>query len=368
VIISGGGTGGHVFPAIAVAEELRRRGNGQKIEIVFLGTSSGLESTLVPQAGFPIHYVGAIKLKGTSLGVRLISLIKLPFYMAQTLWFFLQFKPHWVIGTGGYVSFIAVFAAYVLRRKNFILEQNSVPGLANRTLGRFVQKVFLTFAVPGKYFDSRKVLIVGNPLRQTIEAASQAIPPPKESGSKFTVLVLGGSQGALSLNEAFLQAMKLLGDRRFMLRIIHQTGKGKRQRVKKSYGEIGLDASVYEFIEDLENVYPMCDLVVSRAGAGGISEIMAFGKAAILVPYKFAADNHQWENGRVLNEASAAIILKDDETLAENLSVHIARLMDHGEELAGLAANARKMHQPLCAKRIVDFCFATTEKIKQDPW
>jgi UDP-N-acetylglucosamine--N-acetylmuramyl-(pentapeptide) pyrophosphoryl-undecaprenol N-acetylglucosamine transferase len=181
---------------------------------------------------------------------------------------------------------------------------------------------------------------------------------PRDKNQKFTILVLGGSQGALTLNEAFLEAIRSMGKRKFDLRIIHQTGKSSCESTKAQYIAMGLDASVYPFIEDLENVYPLCDLVVSRAGAGGISEIMAFGKASILVPYRFAADNHQWENARVLTEAKAAVVLKDDSELAGNLLKQVIRLWDHPIERKQLAKNAQALHQPKPAQRIVDHCLA----------
>jgi UDP-N-acetylglucosamine--N-acetylmuramyl-(pentapeptide) pyrophosphoryl-undecaprenol N-acetylglucosamine transferase len=297
-------------------------------------------------------------MKGKTLVEKCLTLIKLPFYLGQALVYFLQFKPSLVIGGGGYVSFMAVVAGFLLRKKTFILEQNSVPGLTNRILGHIADRVFLTFSASASYFKSQKVAIVGNPLRRQMEEVLTGEELPRDKNQKFTLLVLGGSQGALTLNEAFLEAIRSMGNRKFDLRIIHQTGKSSCESTKSKTIEMGLDASVYAFIEDLENVYPLCDLVVSRAGAGGISEIMAFGKASILVPYPFAADNHQWENARVLVEAKAAVVLKDDSELAGNLLKQVIRLWDHPIERKQLAKNAQALHQPKPAQRIVDHCLA----------
>jgi UDP-N-acetylglucosamine--N-acetylmuramyl-(pentapeptide) pyrophosphoryl-undecaprenol N-acetylglucosamine transferase len=258
-----------------------------------------------------------------------------------------RFRPDVVLGVGGYVSGPMVLAASLRGVPTAICEQNSYPGLTNRILGRFVKKVFATFGESMRFFPRGKVVITGNPVRSDILNAMN----PKEGSDSMTILVFGGSQGAHKLNQSVPEALSKLG--RADIRVIHQTGDRDYESVKNAYAGHRIDARVLRFIDDMAGAYGEADFVIGRSGAGTVAEITALGKPSLLIPYPFAANNHQLENARVLERSGAAVIVEDREAGPENLYAALTKLLQK-DKLTTMASNARSLGKPYAAAVIVD--------------
>lgn len=345
VIIAGGGTGGHIFPAISIAGEIRRRDPAN--EILFIGTRSGFEVDRIRKEGYNLKFIssGGIVSMGFVRSLRgVLSAIKGIFDSCRII---MEFKPNVVIGVGGYVSGPVVLAAFLLLTRSVICEQNAVPGLTNRILARLVKRVFATFQMSTRYLPRGKTIVVGNPVRPAFLTVNRT--DKKHKGIK--ILVLGGSQGAHKLNVSVPKAVGLLG--RNDLSVVHQTGEKDIEDVKKTYEWYGIKAEVLPFIDDIANVYSEADLVIGRSGAGTISEVTLLGKPSILIPYPFSANNHQLENARVLESAGAAVIIEDRLALPENIAKTISDLLNN-KKLDEMMVRCKKLAKPNAAKDIVD--------------
>jgi len=345
IIIAGGGTGGHVFPAISIAEEISCRNH--KDEILFVGTERGLENELLLKKGYKIEHISS---KGF-VGRGLFKTVGAFFYAFKGLFdsisIIRSFKPDVVLGVGGYVSGPLVLAAVLLRIPTAICEQNTVPGVTNRILGRIVNKIFASFDSSILYFPSKKVLITGNPIRKDILNNANS----SQNSESLSVLIFGGSQGAHSLNHSVPEAFSRIDNKN--LSIIHQTGKKDFNFVKNVYSDNGIKAEVLTFIDDMGQAYGKSNLVIGRAGAGTIAEITLLGKPSILVPFPYAAHNHQLENAKILESAEAAVLIEDKDATPENLALMLTKLLDE-DKLNMMAANAKKLGKPEAAKDIVD--------------
>ena len=328
VLIAGGGTGGHLFPGVALAEEVRARGG----EVLFVGTARGIEARVLPEQGWPLQLIDATGIKGRGLKGLLAGLLRLPRAWWQSLRIVRQFRPDVVVGVGGYASGPVVATAAMLRRPTAILEQNSIPGITNRILSRVVRRVFCTFPDRGGSFPARKVALTGNPVRRPILAALQvagAVHAPIEQRAP-RLFVFGGSQGARAINDMMLAAIPGLLARVPALEIWHQTGRGDADRVREAYAKLGLASPrvrVADFLTDMATPYAWCDLVLCRAGATSLSELAAAGRPAVLVPFPKATDDHQEHNARALVEAGAALLLREGEWSAETLCAALAGLL-----------------------------------------
>ena len=353
VMIAGGGTGGHVYPGIAVAEELRRLRPGA--EVVFIGGKRGLEAQAVPDAGFRLR---TIMTRGFPRrmwwrwpGAALANVVGL----VQALWVVATERPDVVLGTGGYVSAPVAFAAFLLGRPLLIQEQNSIPGLANRWLARIADEVHLSFTEARGYFPRRDNLkITGNPVRAHVLGGDRAV-ALREFGlveGRPTVFVFGGSRGARRINEATLEAMRLLKDR-VDVQFILQTGREDFEPARRAVEEQRLPARVLPFLRDIHLAYAAADLVVCRSGAMTLAEIAACGTPAILVPYPFAAHNHQEVNAMNLVERGAAALVLDRELTGERLAREIAHLLADRQALRKLSAHARTFARLDAAERLV---------------
>jgi UDP-N-acetylglucosamine--N-acetylmuramyl-(pentapeptide) pyrophosphoryl-undecaprenol N-acetylglucosamine transferase len=351
MLVAGGGTGGHVFPGIALAEEVVGRHPGN--DVVFAGTARGLEATVVPAAGFPIELIEVRGLKGKGVLGALLNLLLLPRAFLQSLRILRKWRPDMVVGVGGYASGPVVLMAWVLRIPTAIQEQNAIAGLTNRILGWFSRAAFTAFPEAAQYFSRRKVYQLGNPIRrQLMENYMRPVvvhPRPR-------LLVFGGSQGAHALNMRVVEALPHLADLRGQLAITHQTGARDRDAVEKGYRVCGFEPDVREFITDMSAAYAESDLVVCRAGATTLAELTVCKKPSILIPFPFAADNHQYVNAKSLVDAGAAVMIEERDLTGELLAHEIQAILSDPARRTLMARAAGRLGSPQAAKEIADVC------------
>lgn len=345
IIIAGGGTGGHVFPAVSIAEEIIDRNH--KDEILFVGTEIGLENELLLKKGYKIKHISSRGFVGRGLFKTLIAFLYAFKGLFDSISIIRSFKPDVVLGVGGYVSGPLVLVAVLLRIPTAICEQNTVPGVTNRILGRIVNKIFASFDSSVLYFPSKKVVITGNPVRKEILNKTHS----PENSKSISVLIFGGSQGAYSLNHSVPEAFSKIDNKD--ISIIHQTGEKDYLYVKDLYIENEINAQVLTFIDDMAEAYGKSNLVIGRAGAGTIAEIAALGKPSILVPFPYAAHNHQFENAKVLESYGATVLIEDKDATPEKFALTLTNLFDE-DKLNIMAANAKKLGKPEAAREIVD--------------
>ena len=351
VLIAGGGTGGHIYPAIAIAKAFKEM--NPQVSVEFVGTQTGLESRLVPQAGYKIHFVEAGRFNQVSIWTKLKTLLCFPLAVLRSAILLKKIKPDVVLGVGGFVSLPVVLTAALLGKKTFIWEPNAYPGLANRLLSRFVSHCFVVFNEAARHFNGAKSSKVHMPVRQEIENANLA----KQKSDKFKVLIFGGSQGARAINNAIIDLVKNENAWVQQLHIIHQTGANDISRVKSIYDSLDVDKKnieVVEYIDDMPNKYAWADLVIARAGTGTISELAACSKAAILIPLPTAADDHQTKNAMALVQIGGAKLIKQSDLSATILKTEIDRFKKHPNELLQIETQIRKFHHPRAAGDIVD--------------
>ena len=354
IVIAGGGTGGHIFPAISIAQEFMRRSDDN--EILFVGTNHGMEKDLVPALGFNLKLINSRGIIGKGLMYKIKSMISALSGIFASIRILRSFKPDIVLGVGGYVSGPTVLSAYLNFIPTAICEQNTVPGITNRILSKVAKKIFVTFRDSINYFPESKVVITGNPLRSgLLEKALIS----EESSKGFNIFIMGGSQGAANLNTVIPGA---LGNSEIKnLKVVHQTGKNDVESVKKSYEKRGIDADVHTFINDIAEYYRKSDLIISRSGAGAISEITAFGKASILVPYPYAAHNHQSLNARFMENAGASVVIEEEVLTEDYLLKKIDEILKENR-LTLMSEASKKLAKPDAAKEIVEQLYSLVGK------
>jgi len=355
VLISGGGTGGHIFPALAIAQHFMQQGLAQD-EILFVGTKHGIESRVVPEAGFTLETIRSEGLVGKGFVKTLRASLTLMVSLLDAYKVIRRFKPNLVVGVGGYSSGPVVLTASLLGIATMIHEQNSVPGLTNRILGRIVDAIALSYPDSQKFFPNHKSFLTGNPVRETIMHGNRTR-GYAEFGLKegcFTIFVFGGSQGAQRINQAVVEALKLLKDKCDNIQFLHQSGYKCLEEVKKGYEGRGVSFAVLPFIKNMADAYEIADLVISRAGAITLAEITLVGKPAILIPYPFAAGNHQEHNAMELTKNGAAVVIADRELNAERLASWIRHFLEHTEELKVMAEKCSQLARPDAGSRIVE--------------
>ena len=352
VIITGGGTGGHLFPGIALATGLQRERAG--CEVMFIGTKRQLDRNTLANYDFTRASISCMGLKGKGLVSRLQSLILLPGALLEAIRIIKKFNPAFVFGVGGYVTGPVLLAAKLLRVPTYIHEQNSVPGLANRMISRFVDKVFVS--IPGEYcFPPSKTVVSGNPVRTEILEAARNKKEP--AGDSLTILVLGGSLGAHRVNLLMLEAMEMVhGVDGLPITVIHQTGKADEDRVRGGYTTLGMQAEVAAFFTDMASLYARADIVVARAGATTLAELSVMGIGAVLIPYPYAADDHQAKNAMYFVKGGGAVMYREAELSGEKLARALIQLLQSPEELHRLATNMKKMGKPDATRQILDHC------------
>jgi len=350
-VIAGGGTGGHLFPGMAIAEAFieRERGN----EVMFVGTEKGVEAKVLAGGRFPLKTASARPLKGISLLGKVKAIMSIPGAISEAVSILKQYQPQIVLGMGGYSSGPTLLAAFLLRMKRAIHEQNVVPGMTNRLLRWFCQRVFVSFEETKKYFPKGKTVVTGTPVRREIIERREGT-----KGDRFTILIFGGSRGAHRINEKMMEALNLLKRIKDSGRFFHQTGSADVDFVSNGYEERGFEASVRPFLEEMATYYQLSDLVICRAGASTIAELAICGKAAIFIPYPHAAHNHQLINAQRLVEMGAARMIWDGELEGPILAQTILALYDHPEERVKMEQAILQFARPRAAEEIVDHCYA----------
>ena len=349
VMVMAGGTGGHVFPALAVAEELRARG----MEVFWLGSPDGFEARVVPQHGFSMERVSIHGLRGNGILRWLAAPFKMSIALFQVLIVLLRKRPRIALGMGGFVSGPGGLMARVMGIPLVIHEQNAVPGMTNRWLARWASRVAEAF--PGSFDASRRASLTGNPVRSDIAGLETPALRMAGRGGPLRLLILGGSQGARILNETLPGALALLSLENRPL-VQHQSGRDKAEATARAYREAGVEAEVMPFVEDMAAAYAWADLLVCRAGALTIAEIAAAGVAAILVPYPHAVDDHQTKNARYLVDTGAALLMPQSQMSSESLAALLDSLIGNREKTLQMAIAARQLALPEATLRVADIC------------
>ncbi|MFK5913210.1 MAG: undecaprenyldiphospho-muramoylpentapeptide beta-N-acetylglucosaminyltransferase [Woeseiaceae bacterium] len=348
VLIAAGGTGGHVYPALAVADYLREK----NIKVTWVGTAKGLEHRVVPAANIPLEIISISGLRGKGLLNLFFVPLKLVLAITQVIKIFFKVKPDAVLGMGGFVSGPCGLAAVILRKPLYIHEQNAIPGLTNKVLSYIATTTMQAF--PGS-FKNKEILAVGNPIRKDISNISKPVERMSKRKDNIHLLIIGGSLGAQALNENVPQALAEISTK-LATNVWHQTGKNKLEATIEKYNALNVEAKVTEFIENMAEAYEWADLVICRAGALTISELANAGVAAILVPYPHAVDDHQTANSAYLTNAGAAILIQQ-ENLLPKLKESLTDLIQAGRtKLIEMAEAARELSKPEATKMVAEIC------------
>jgi len=354
VVITGGGTGGHLFPALAVRAALAAR--RPEAQVLFVGASGGVESTLLPRLGHAFRGLEVRQVTGKGWRGQVVALLRLPSAVRQASRLLRECGAQVVLGVGGYASFPTVLAARILRLPSVIHEQNAYPGLANRWLGKMASAVAVSFQAAAAFFPAGRVTLTGNPVRPEIRPGNAAESRRRFllSTERFTVLIFGGSQGAHRINVGSAEALPRLAGQRGHIQFLHGTGEPDLAQVRQAYEEGGFQARVEAFFQDMAMAYAAADFVIARAGAGTIFELAAVGKPALLVPYPYAANDHQRLNAEVMVRAGAAWTLPDAYCDGQRIAASVQAALEKPELLARMGEQARSLARPDAAERIVD--------------
>ncbi len=352
LLLTGGGTGGHLFPAIAAAEELCDRLPGS--QVMFVGTNRKIDTTSLDRYGYAVRSIYCYGLKGKSLPHLIKAVAALPVAFLQALRIIRAYRPDVVLGVGGYVTGPVIAAAKILGKKTVIHEQNSIPGLANRKLGSLAEKICLSLPQSAGYFPREKTVLTGNPVRKPILQLGVAR-RKKRLQAKKTLLVLGGSQGAHGLNKLVTEALCQHG-LMMPFRVIHQTGAADCDGVRQNYQESDIDCRVEPFFHDMVEIYQEADLLVSRAGATTLAEIAVLGLPAFLVPYPYAADNHQQKNAEYYVDGGGCRSCPEIQLSGKQLAKDIEELLENDTLRSNMADKMRELALPEAASRIIDVC------------
>ncbi|HDQ04527.1 MAG TPA: undecaprenyldiphospho-muramoylpentapeptide beta-N-acetylglucosaminyltransferase [Deltaproteobacteria bacterium] len=364
VIIAGGGTGGHLFPGIAIAEEFLKRDD--KARVVFIGTKKGIESKLVSKLGYELKTVEVEGLKGRGMAALVKGVYQVPKSLWQSRRIIKEFNPDIVIGVGGYASGPAVLAAHFMDKPTAIAEQNAVPGITNKILGKCARKIFVTYEQTKKYFPEDKVVVSGNPVRAAFAAVKDAQKDNKKR-NYLHLLVFGGSQGATAINKAMIDMLPKLVKTKRKIHVVHQTGARQVEKVKRAYQKYSIKAKVLPFIVDMVNAYSEADLIICRAGATSLAEITAAGKPAILIPYPWATNDHQTKNAQAMEDKGAAIMVRESELAGGKLFEAVEGMFSDEKKLNNVAKKSAKLGNIKAAVEIVNECSKLiNENMKED--
>ena len=357
IVIAGGGTGGHLFPGIAVAQEFEARNAASRI--IFVSTGNPLEKSVLSKTGYPLQTITVAGIKGRGLWNQVKSVAKIPKGILEANRILKDFSPDLTVGLGSYSAGPVVFTAWLRRIPIVVQEQNILPGITNRILSRFANRIYVSFENTKSNMDSRKVQWTGNPVRRELLEYSHhhAEEVSEDAGNGFfTILIIGGSQGAHRINTAVIEALGHLEDKEH-LHFVHQTGAADEQPVKESYRRNHIRCTVQSFFDNMAELYSRADLLICRAGATTVAEITALGKAVIFIPFPYAADNHQVLNAGTLAENGAAEMIIEKDLSGQILSKKIAYYSSHKEALNVMAAKARRFGNPDAARNILDDCY-----------
>ena len=346
LLIAGGGTGGHVFPALAIAQEWLSRGSER--EVVLVGTERGIEMKLVPQAGLPLETLRVAGLKGKGGATLLRNLAMLAPAMLDARRVLRRHQPVAAFGVGGYAAGPMLLATWLGRVPNVIFEPNAEPGFTNRVLARISTRIATGYEFSARAWG-RKAIVTGCPVRPEFFSIT-----PRRPGKPFRLLVTGGSQGALPINRALVDAMDRLAARKSELAIVHQTGERDYNAVRTAYARREINAEVVPFLTDMAGRFAWADVIVCRAGAITAAEIAAAGRAAIFIPFGRATDSHQLRNAQEMTRAGAGRLISEVELTAERLTGEIFLLLDQPQEIEKLSTAARRLARPCAARDIVN--------------
>jgi UDP-N-acetylglucosamine--N-acetylmuramyl-(pentapeptide) pyrophosphoryl-undecaprenol N-acetylglucosamine transferase len=355
LMIAGGGTGGHLFPGVAIAEELRAREPDAAVR--FVGTERGIEARVLPGLGWDLQLIRVSGLKTVGLLGAIRGFFRIPGALWQSRKAIKAFQPDAVIGVGGYASGPVVLMARLMGIPTAICEQNSIPGLTNKILGRFARKVFLAFEESRRFFKAKKVVLSGNPVRQKLLAGAVSETVPRR------IFICGGSQGATRVNELASQAIVQMADS--AVTVVHQTGAKDVEAIRDVYAKAGVSAEVHAFIQEMAIEYGKADVIVARAGATTVAELAIAGKPAIFIPYPFAADNHQEINAREMAEAGAALMYRQADLTPEILAKTLGELLGDAARRAKMGSAMKALAKPGAAATVVDWCVAETASRKR---
>jgi UDP-N-acetylglucosamine--N-acetylmuramyl-(pentapeptide) pyrophosphoryl-undecaprenol N-acetylglucosamine transferase len=351
LVITAGGTGGHITPGLGVAECAVATGIAQRV--LFIGARGGLESTLVPAAGFELKTLAVGRVRGMRLATKVTGLAGLGLSIPRARHILKEFDAHAVIGLGGYASAPALVAGSLSGIPTLLCEQNTIPGSTNRFLAHFARKICVSFAMSSGYLPSHKVVVTGNPTRSDIAIArAQRRQRPLNDG--FTILVLGGSQGALFLNQTLSRLLASFVKERPTTTVIHQTGRGRKQEAQDAYAGLEGQVELVEYIDAMGELLSRCDLVIGRAGATTIAELTAVGVPALLVPFPFATDNHQVWNAVVMERAGAAFMHEQLSFDEVRFNAELERLFADRSLLADMGHNARRLGRVDAAQAVLE--------------
>ena len=354
LLISAGGTGGHIFPGIAVAETLTAKDKNN--QVTFIGTAYGLESKIIPQHGFKLLYIEAHQFLGKTFIHKLATLVRLLQGIYMSISIIRKEKPDGILGMGGFTSVPIILAGTILGVPSFIHEQNVQPGLANKLLSRFAASTFVSFDATRDYLKKGKVYHTGNPLRKTLKVSQD-----KKPEGSFVIFIFGGSRGAKSINESILTLLPYMESYKNTI-MYHQTGTEDYNHIKEAYGKTNMKYEVFPFTNEMEKYYTLSDIVISRAGATTIFELAYFKKAAILIPYPFSAGGHQWKNASLIETIGGGYVIGNDEATGERLYSVLKHLINEPQLLKEMGENIGKLYIDDAAERIIGHIYEWTEK------
>ena len=358
LLVAGGGTGGHLFPGITIAQEFLAR--HQQNRILFVSTGNPFEQATLAQLGYPLKTISVAGLKGQGLWRKFKSLSLVPVGIWQSMTILKSFNPDLVLGVGSYAAGPIVLAAWLINIPVVLHEQNILPGITNRVLSRFARRIYVSFENTAGGFAPDKVRVTGNPVRKEILRTAAAEHPnhgrAPSADSPIRLFILGGSQGAHAINMAMIDAIPSINEKK-RLRIVHQTGTADESQVKAAYAAHNIDAVVNSFFQDMDRQYHSADLIICRAGATTVAEITAIGKAALFIPFPFAADDHQKLNAAALTSRGAAEMIEEKDLTAEKLAERINYYAEHTDNLNRMAGEARRLGKPAAARQIVEDCY-----------
>ena len=347
VMIAAGGTGGHIYPGIAVANEIMRRDPSS--EVLFVGTSRGLETRIVPENGFQLSLINSAGLKSVGFAGKVKGMAILPKSFLEARRLMREFNPDVVVGAGGYVSGPVLMIASLMKVPTLVMDSNALPGFTNRRLAMFVKKAALSFdeALP---FFGKKGVVTGNPVRKEFFEVQ-----PRAQDGKPSILIFGGSQGARAINNAMIESLDHLRDQKDQVSVTHQTGESDFEKVKKAYADHAWGSvDVRPYISDMVNSFAAADLVICRAGATTCAELAAAGRGAIMVPLPTAADDHQRKNAEAMERAGAAKMILQSELNGERMAEELKKLVDSPETTAAMGSAAKKLARADAAETTVN--------------
>ena len=356
VVMAGGGTGGHLFPGLAIAQEFMAR--NELNTVLFVSTGNPLERSVLNQTGFKLETITAEGIKGRGLWNQAKSALKIPRGIVGSLRILKKYQPDLTVGLGSYSAGPVIVGAWLMRIKIVLHEQNILPGITNRILARFADRIYISFDDTKTHFDPQKIRLTGNPVRKELLNHHEGNGNDVAADSKsFCVLIIGGSQGAHRINKTVVETLDHLAQKE-RLHFIHQTGEADEQTVEAAYQRVGIAARVQSFFRHMAPLYKQADLIICRAGATTVAEVTALGKAVIFIPFPFAADNHQALNADTLAREGAAEMILEKDLNARVLGQKIEYYASHPEALEAMATKAGKLGHPAAAQAIVDDCYS----------